>query len=169
MTTYPVEVQVETDRMVLFWKPPTPFGQWTPSPFTVDGVAYGCAEQMMMAEKARLFGDDANLARILATDDPRRQKALGQKVRPFDQATWEEHRIPIVTAVSRAKFADPERAAALLATGDRLLVEASPLDRIWGIGLRADDPRAHDPATWRGLNLLGEALMTVRAELRRSG
>lgn len=158
---------IETDRFVFFWQPPAPFGQWTPSPFTVEGVDYGCAEQWMMACKARLFGDAEALAKILASDSPRRHKALGRQVRGFSGPVWEAARMEIVVAGNRAKFSqNPELRDVLLATGDKVLVEASPYDRIWGIGLRADDPRVHDPERWRGQNLLGEALMQVRDELR---
>lgn len=158
---------IETETMVLFWQPPGVFGQWTPSRFVVDGVTYGCAEQFMMAEKARLFGDEATRAKILATDSPRDYKALGRSVAGFVQAVWDRECLEIVVRGNRAKFGqNPDLRAALLATGDKLLVEASPLDRVWGVGLRADDPRIHDPASWRGQNRLGEALMRVRAELR---
>lgn len=160
---------VETATMVLFWQPPAVFGQWTPSPFVIDGQTYNCAEQYMMAEKARLFGDEATRARILATDSPREHKALGRTVANFDRATWQDACLDIVVRGNLAKFTqNPEMRAALLATGDKLLVEASPMDRIWGVGLRADDPRIHDRGQWPGQNLLGEALMRVRAELRAS-
>jgi hypothetical protein len=158
---------IETETMVLFWQPPAVFGQWTSSRFVVDGVTYGCAEQFMMAEKARLFGDEATRAKILATDSPRQHKALGREVAGFVQAVWDRECLEIVVRGNRAKFGqNPDLRAALLATGDKLLVEASPLDRVWGVGLRADDPRIHDTSRWRGKNLLGEALMRVRAELR---
>lgn len=158
---------LETPRYVFFWRPPAVFGQWTPSRFELDGGVYGCAEQYMMAEKARLFGDAEVLAQILATDDPREQRRLGREVAGFDEATWVERRLGIVVAGNLAKFAqDDARRAALLATGEKLLVEASPYDRVWGIGLRADDPRALDPARWRGQNLLGQALVEVRRALR---
>jgi ribA/ribD-fused uncharacterized protein len=158
---------IETATMVLFWQPPAVFGQWTPSPFVVDEVHYSCAEQYMMAEKARLFGDEAVRAQILASASPREHKALGRKIAGFVNETWDAERLAIVVRGNHAKFGqNPSMRAQLLATADKLLVEASPLDRIWGVGLRADDPRIHDPASWRGLNLLGEALMQVRAELR---
>lgn len=158
---------IETATMVLFWQPPAVFGQWTDSVFVVDGVRYGCAEQFMMAEKARLFGDEAIRAQIIASTSPREHKALGRRVTGFDHDVWERSCLEIVVRGNLAKFGqNPAMRAALLATGDKLLVEASPLDRIWGVGLRADDPRIHDRATWDGKNLLGEALMRVRAELR---
>lgn len=157
---------VTTDRFVFFWKPPAPYSQWTRAHFTVDGVPYTHAEQFMMAEKARLFGDQDMLARILRTDDPNTQKKLGQAVRGFDEATWLAQRFDIVVRGNLAKFGQSDKLRRTLAdTGDRELVEASPRDRIWGIGLRADDPRVHDPAQWQGENLLGKALVEVRRQL----
>jgi ribA/ribD-fused uncharacterized protein len=160
------EIEIITDQFVFFWRPPTVFGQWTWSEFVVDGERYTCAEQFMMAEKARLFQDEEVRARILATESPREHKKLGRKVRGFSEARWVASREEIVYRGNIAKFSqNPDMLRQLLATGDRILVEASPLDRIWGIGLRGDDPRASDRASWQGLNLLGEALMRVRATL----
>ncbi len=160
------EVEIITDRFVFFWKPPTVFGQWTWSEFTVDGDEYTCAEQFMMAEKARLFGDNEIREKILSTESPRSHKRLGRKVRGFSDKRWKEHREDIVYRGNTAKFSqNPDMLKQLLETGDRKLVEASPLDRIWGIGLRGDDPRASEPSKWKGLNLLGRALMRVRREL----
>lgn len=152
-----------------FWKA-TPgdgcFSQWWPGEFSVDGVTYANAEQWMMAGKARLFGDDETLAEILATGDPAAIKHLGKKVRGFDEDTWKRRRLDLVTEGNVAKFSqDAALRAHLLGTGDAVLVEASPLDRIWGIGLAEDSPDARDPRRWRGLNLLGFALMRARARL----
>jgi ribA/ribD-fused uncharacterized protein len=121
----------------------------------------------MMATKARLFGDDEALARILATGDPGRAKALGRQVRGFDEAAWQAVRFDAVTRGNVAKFGQSEPLRRyLLATRDAFLVEASPVDRIWGIGFAADHEDARAPARWRGLNLLGFALMRARAILR---
>ncbi|MEE6257168.1 NADAR family protein [Plantactinospora sonchi] len=140
--------------------------QWWPSPFTVDGVRYATAEHYMMAGKARLFGDEPIARQVLTAPTPGAAKALGQRVRGFEQAVWDAHRFDLVVAGNLAKFGQhPELRAYLLGTRERVLVEASPIDRIWGIGLAADDPRAGDPARWRGLNLLGFALMRARAQL----
>lgn len=140
--------------------------QWWPVEFEVDGVAYATAEHWMMAAKARLFGDEAAVARILATRHPGAAKAEGRKVRGFDEAVWQEHRFAAVVRGNLAKFGrHPDLGAYLLGTGSRVLVEASPVDRVWGIGLAATDDRARDPGAWRGLNLLGFALMEVRATL----
>ncbi|MFC7548741.1 NADAR family protein [Plantactinospora sp. GCM10030261] len=137
--------------------------QWWPSSFTVGGLAFATAEHYMMWRKATLFGDDAMAERILAAPHPHAAKALGARVTGFDQQTWDEHRFDIVVAGNLAKFGQhAELRAFLLSTARRVLVEASPVDRIWGIGLAADDLAASDPARWKGPNLLGFALMQVR-------
>jgi ribA/ribD-fused uncharacterized protein len=163
-------------KFLFFWRPgPEPDGrvgagclsQWWPSPFTVDGIAFATAEHYMMWRKAVLFRDRATAERILAAGHPHAAKTLGGRVAGFDQQVWNEHRVPIVVAGNQAKFSQhPQLRAFLLGTGQRVLVEASPMDRIWGIGLTHDDPAAAEPAKWRGLNLLGFALMQVRDTLR---
>lgn len=152
------ERQGEIDRACL--------SQWWRAPFQVAGTLYPTAEHYMMAEKARLFGDEATLARILVAPSPGAAKKLGREVRGFDPARWDAERFGIVVAGNRAKFSrHPELAAYLRSTAPRILVEASPQDRIWGIGLAEDDPAAQNPRLWRGSNLLGFALMQVRREL----
>lgn len=146
---------------------PDRFSQWSPTPFEVDGEFFKTAEHFMMAAKARLFGDEARRALVLEADSPGAAKAHGRAVRDFDQSVWEQEREAIVTAGSVAKFgADPELRAYLIGTGDRVLVEAAPRDRIWGVGMGRQDPDIERPDRWRGLNLLGFALMRARARLR---
>jgi ribA/ribD-fused uncharacterized protein len=141
--------------------------QWWPAEFAVDGITFGSAEHYMMWRKATLFGDDDTAARVVAAGHPRQAKMLGRRVRDFDEPTWLAHRYDIVVDAGVAKFGqNPRLREFLLGTGDRILVEASPTDRIWGIGLAASDVRAADPAQWIGLNLLGFALMQARATLR---
>jgi ribA/ribD-fused uncharacterized protein len=162
-------------KYVFFWghQPPRPgqigracLSQWWESAFTVDGVTYFTAEHWMMAQKARLFGDEGVFARIVAAPHPKAAKDLGRQVRGFDEDIWIARRFEIVTAGSVAKFGqDAALKEYLLGTGRRVLVEASPRDQIWGIGLPADDERAARPSQWRGLNLLGFALMEARAVL----
>jgi ribA/ribD-fused uncharacterized protein len=143
--------------------------QWWPAAFVVDNMTYATAEHFMMAEKARLFGDQVTRAEILKADGPKAAKQLGRRVKNFDEARWRERRFQSVVEGNLAKFGqNRELGSFLIGTGDKVLVEASPLDRIWGIGLGANDERATDPTQWRGLNLLGFALMEVRTRLRES-
>src|SRR5262245_20959975 len=129
-------------EFTFFFTEASPFSQWHRCRFVVDGVTFNCAEQFMMHGKAMLFGDTATAADVLAADHPRTQKALGRKVKPFDNVVWERERVTIVKAGNRAKFTqNPELLATLLATKGTTLVEASPFDKIWGIGLGANDPR----------------------------
>ncbi len=144
--------------------------QWWPAVFTVDGYQFATAEHYMMWRKAMLFGDGEIAEQILTAVHPHRAKALGRQVRGFDQQLWEQRRLDIVVDGSVAKLAHHEPLREyLLGTGDRVLVEASPTDRAWGIGLAASDERAADPGAWRGLNLLGFALMRARQILDHGG
>ncbi|MFE9365856.1 NADAR family protein [Streptomyces sp. NPDC006978] len=141
--------------------------QWWPAPFTVGEVTYASAEHWMMAGKARLFGDAEAEAEAVAARTPAAAKKVGRLVRDFDDTVWVRERFALVVEGGVHKFGqDPALRAYLLNTGERVLVEASPVDRIWGIGLAKDDPRTADPASWRGLNLLGFALMEARTRLR---
>ncbi|WP_437069789.1 NADAR family protein [Streptomyces sp. enrichment culture] len=144
--------------------------QWWPSPFTVDGVEYATAEHWMMAAKARLFADAEGERRVLAAGHPSEAKKAGRLVRGFDEEVWRRERFGIVVEGSVHKFAaHGELRSFLLDTGERVLVEASPVDRVWGIGLAADAEGANDPVRWRGPNLLGFAPMEARGRLRGVG
>ncbi len=168
LATYDGTEVVISDRYVMFWKPPAPFCQWTASPFELNGIAYNCAEQFMMAEKARLFGDSSSEQRILAAVSPEQQKTLGKSIVDFDSSAWAKTRLDVVIRGNIAKFRqNPEFKKALLETRDRILVEASPFDNVWGIGLAANDPKAYQQEHWTGLNLLGRALTEVRSLLGR--
>lgn len=143
------------------------FSQWWKCRFEADGLTYANAEQYMMAAKARLFADEVTLAQILAEEDPSKVKALGRQVKGFVDSTWAAARFDAVTAGSIAKFSSsPALRAYLLSTGDEVLVEAAPRDRIWGIGLGRENPLVSEPARWRGQNLLGFALVRARTALR---
>jgi ribA/ribD-fused uncharacterized protein len=153
-------------RYTFFFTEASPFSQWYRCRFESGGHVFNCAEQYMMHGKALLFGDAEMAAKILEADHPKLQKALGRKVRDFDDVVWRRERENIVMAGSRLKFTqDDDLRAQLLATAGTTLVEASPYDRIWGIGLSAKDPRAADPSQWRGKNLLGHILTRLRDEL----
>lgn len=142
--------------------------QWWKSEFWSVAHTYCCMEQFMMAAKAELFSDEEIREQILACGDPRTIKALGRKVRNFDGNLWDKVKYAIVLNGNFCKFSQkPALRAFLLSTGDRILVEASPYDRVWGIGMGQSNEKAKDPFAWRGQNLLGFALMEVRDELRR--
>ena len=142
------------------------FSQWYESSFQVVGVWYSTAEHYMMAQKAQLFNDTASFKAIIKSPSPKDAKALGRKVQGYDGAAWEAARSEIVVAGNLAKFSQNQRLREfLLGTGNKVLVEASPSDSIWGIGLSETDKRAQNPSSWPGLNLLGFALMAVREQL----
>lgn len=158
----------ETDKLVLFWGGwPS---QWYESPFYgEDFELYNTAEQYMMAGKAAFFNDHETRAEIMKRTDPKDQKALGRQVgtgagaKAFDAELWNVACRPIVRRANLFKFTQhADLQALLLATGDKLIVEASPYDKIWGIGLRETDPRALDQKLWEGSNWLGEDIMFVR-------
>jgi ribA/ribD-fused uncharacterized protein len=164
-----------TFEYLLFWGH-TPGGrapdksclsQWFPATFVVDGVTFPTAEHFMMMKKAELFGAREIAMKILATPEPRAAKALGRKIANFDDTTWTRHREAIVIEASFEKFRQNAGLRSfLLGTSNQVLVEASPTDSIWGIGLDARSPAAKSPASWPGLNLLGFALMEARHRLR---
>lgn len=139
---------------------------WAEHPFIAKDIEYLSAEHWMMAQKALLFDDHANYEKIIACKTAAEAKKLGREVLNFDARAWELHRSEIVKQGNLHKFSQhPALVEYLLGTNERVLVEASPVDNIWGIGLSADSPNASNPEKWNGLNLLGFALMEVRDEL----
>lgn len=160
-----------TDTHVYFYSGREVFSNWhsTISQFRdpLQNILFDNAEQAFMWYKATFFGNDGIAAEAAAETDPRAVKALGRKVQFYDDKSWECVRLGYMTYVNLLKYQQNAHfAAELLATGDRILVEASVPDRIWGVGLDESDPRILDSAQWRGRNLLGEALMTVRRLIR---
>ena len=146
-----------------FWRKASPFSNWYPVHFTCAGITYNCGEQLMMHRKALAFGDLAIAARILQESDPARLKALGRQVRGYQDDIWRAIDMPMVFDGLLAKFTQDQTCRlAMLTSGDKLLVEASPVDRIWGAGIDANDPRLTSPHLWPGQNRLGRVLMQVR-------
>lgn len=166
----------EPFKFMYFWGHQSPangliskscFSQWYEAPFEADGIRYRTAEHFMMAAKARLFNDKAALEKILTSTNPGAAKAYGREISGFVEKTWERQRLDVVIQANRLKFSQhPCLREFLLRTGTQVLVEASPTDRIWGIGLSAGDPDINNPNRWKGANLLGFALMAVRQELQ---
>jgi ribA/ribD-fused uncharacterized protein len=151
-----------TDKYVFFWD--GIYSQWYPEDMQIDGTFYNCCEQYMMEQKALLFGDKETAKKIMKTSSPAEQKALGRSVKNFNRDIWDQHCMSIVIKGNYGKFAQPGMLRKdLIHTGNRIIVEASPYDKIWGIGMEENDPGIEDPANWKGLNLLGHAIMTVRS------
>ena len=165
----------EEHNTMLFWN--GPLSQWWYSPFEIDGVIYNCAEQWMMAKKADIFGDTIILERIMAAtgpytdrrewiEYPREQKKLGRQVKGFNSQIWNAVARPIVLQGSLAKFSQsPALLAALMHSDGYTLVEASPFDVVWGIGMDDKSPEAFNPSQWQGTNWLGEVLTLTRQYL----
>jgi ribA/ribD-fused uncharacterized protein len=144
----------------------TCLSQWYETTFSIDQKLYPTAEHFMMAAKARLFADFLAEGKILKANNPGLAKGLGRKVQGFDSKRWFAHRTEIVVQANLAKFGqNPTLKKYLLGTGTKILVEASPVDKIWGVGLAEDNPDIYNPNKWQGLNLLGFALMQVRDQL----
>lgn len=140
---------------------------WYFCSFKYGRYTYSSAEQFMMAQKAALFRDYDIFFKIIHTDDQSKIKKLGKQVANYNDDVWSRLRGPMMRRGLRAKFQqNPELMEKLLATGNMVLAECSPRDKIWGIGLAVDDARIQDPLKWRGQNLLGKVLMEVRSDLR---
>ncbi len=140
--------------------------QWFPSPFTHEGYTYHTAEHWMMVRKAQLFQDREMIEKIIQSPTPGEAKKLGREVKNFDRGHWDAFKFDIVVQGNLLKFSQNEAMGYWLRnTGQRILVEASPVDYIWGIGMGSDHKQVHNPNTWQGENLLGYALMEVRKKL----
>lgn len=174
---YSIDKLIEKQNdFLFFWghQPPkdgtitkTCFSQWWMSSFKVDEIEYKSAEHFMMAKKAPLFGDFEIMNQIIKANSPADVKKLGREVKNYNDAIWLENKYEIVKTGNFYKFSqNPELQKFLLSTGEKVLVEASPVDAIWGIGLASDHKNANNPKEWKGLNLLGFALMEVRDELK---
>lgn len=150
----------------LFFGKESPLSNFYACSFEVDGATCTSSEQAFMARKAMEFGDEEVLRLIRDASSPAEAKKLGRRVRGFDEETWSRVRERHMFDVCLAKFSQVDACrAALVRTGDSRIAEASPFDRLWGIGLAASHPNATDPGKWRGANLLGKVLERVRARL----
>lgn len=172
---YSIENIDLTQKFIFFWgHQPTKdgtisktcFSQWWLSEFEVNGLKYKTTEHWMMAKKALLFDDKDIFKKILEVKTPAEAKKLGREIRNFDEQIWLDNRFEIVKEGNFHKFSQSiELRNFLINTKNRILIEASPVDAIWGIGMASDHKDINNPEKWRGLNLLGFALMEVRDEL----
>jgi ribA/ribD-fused uncharacterized protein len=154
-----------TDKYVFFWN--SELSNWFPTKFRYKNITFFNSEQAFMWEKAIFFGDTATAALILKTPSPNQCKKLGRQIKNFNTDVWLREGYEIMIAVNMAKFSQNSRLKAiLLSTGDKILVESSPYDKIWGIGLHHDDDKVLDERNWKGMNLLGKSLMEVRNNLK---
>jgi len=165
---------MSAQEFTLFWKTGDANGwmsNWSLHGFTEDDIYFATSEHWMMYQKAKLFGDMEVAEAILRVPakNPREVKSLGRKAKGFDEDLWEKHRIDIMVQGLKAKvLQNKELQPLLFQTAGTIIAEASPLDRIWGIGLASNDPKALNPTRWTGLNLLGISWMKVRDELAKS-
>jgi len=153
---------LETDDYYFFFR--HEFGQWTLRDMTDEkGIKYNCCEQYMMAQKALLFKDNDSYKKIMNEPSPYKQKQLGRKVKNFDLNVWDKYKIDIVFTGNHLKFSQhPDIKQRLLNTEGKQLVEASPGDKVWGVGLGIGDEKILDECRWRGQNLLGQVLSALR-------
>lgn len=155
-----------TDKYVFFWN--GIYSQWYRAPMTIDGISYSSCEQYMMHQKALFFENFKIADQVLSTQDPGTQKSLGRQIKGFNKAAWDKVCLQIVYKGNYAKFTQNEKLKEeLLETGNRILVEASPVDFIWGIGKHEDDEDIDNPLNWKGLNLLGWSITLVKQELQK--
>lgn len=154
----------EPIKYTFFWT--GPFSQWYPAKFTIDGVQYRSAEQYMMAQKAVMFEDQEAFKKILLSHSPREQKHIGRAVKGFNKKEWEKVARGFVFMGNYAKFTqNDDLKQFMLNTKDTELVEASPYDKIWGIGLPEGHPDINDKTKWQGKNWLGQVLTQVRLKI----
>ena len=146
------------------------FSNWAPTQFTVDGVSFSTAEQYIMYRKCLTFGDTVTAEKLLSSDSPKEQKALGREAAGYIDSVWAGIRQTVAIRGLYAKFSqDAELKRLLLGTGDAVLVECTSNDRIWACGLDKDDDDRLSADRWKGQNILGFALMEVRNMLRAEG
>ena len=144
------------------------FSQWQKSYFEEDDYEYCCAEQYMMGQKALLFNDKESFEKILVEKHPKIIKALGRQVKNFDAKEWDKIKYKVVLDGNFYKFSqNKEMLEILLSTDNKILVEASPYDKIWGVGLDENNEKIYNPNYWKGENLLGFALMEIRDLLEK--
>lgn len=150
------------NKYTFFWD--GVFSNWYPSLFTVDGIKYNCGEQYMMHQKALLFNDHETAELIMQEKNPKFQKALGRKVKGFDADKWNELSFNIMKKGLKEKFEQNHLLKTkLIASKGRTFVEASPFDRIWGIGYSRETALANIN-DW-GENRLGKILTELSLEL----
>lgn len=155
-----------TKKYVFFWTKEDVYSNFYYFPFEHKGLKFKWAEQAIMYRKAKLFKANSIAEKILYAKTPDECKKLGRsRDIPFDDKVWDENKMQIFKEILLDKFKNPSLKKQMLSTGDRKFAEASPYDKIWGIGLRETHPDVLDESKWKGQNLLGEILTEVKKEL----
>lgn len=156
-----------TDKYLFFWRYNEIPSNWYPTNFILRNIKFTCSEQCFIYYKAKLFKDDEIAKQILETTNPRIQRELGRKVKNFNNQEWEKHREKAMFYANKEKFLQNDNLKKwLLDTNNLILVEASSVDKIWGVGLDEKNSLILDEKNWTGLNLLGKILMDVRNYIR---
>jgi ribA/ribD-fused uncharacterized protein len=154
-------------HFIFYFGPEYEFSHWYKSNMSVDGIDFCCAGQYIMYKKALLFGDEVAAKKILRSSDPKRHRVIGKEVKAFTKDIWQQHCMDFSFAANFAKFDQNENLKTkLLDTAASILAEASPYDRVWGIGLSMGNSDIYDRTKWRGKNLAGESLMQARNALK---
>lgn len=142
--------------------------QWYIKDFKENDLLFNCMEKYMMYNKALLFDDKDIANEILNNNQPKAIKELGRKVKNFNDELWDKMKYKIVFTGNYYKFSqNTDLRNFLLSTKNKVLVEASPYDKVWGIKMKYDDENIENPFCWKGKNLLGFALMEARDEIKR--
>jgi hypothetical protein len=154
------------NEFVFFWGKQDVFSNFYYAPFKHQGQLFKWSEQAVMYRKAKLFGADNIALDIIRAQTPDQCKKLGRSRQiPFDNDIWDNNKFNIYKEVLFDKFSNPKLKEIILDTDNKTIVEASPYDKIWGIGMDCNHPDATNPSKWKGQNLLGKVLMSVRDEL----
>lgn len=151
-----------TDTHIYFWG--SHFSNFFPIEFNYKGYTFPTTEHAFMWEKARFFNDSEIAELILKAEHPNGAKALGRKIKNYDNNQWNEVRFDVMYKVNRSKWQTLKDI--LIKTGNKIIVEASPMDKIWGVGLSENDPLILDEKNWKGQNLLGKVLMKIRDDFK---
>lgn len=155
-------------KYIFFFGADSPYSNWYRCKFIVDDVEYSSNEQYMMHQKALFFKDVETAAKIMKSNEPWVAKMLGRAVKPFDRVVWALHAFDIVVKGAYAKFSqNPELKNIILKSANKIFVEASQFDRLWGIGLGINDPNLLNECKWKGKNLLGKALGVTRCMIEQ--
>ena len=161
-----------TDKFIFFWGEELSNFHSCSIKYNYGGkdMNFTSSEQMFMWLKAKAFNDNDIAEQILLSNTPKEAKRLGRKVKNFDEEIWVEKRENAMMLALRYKFSEQNPNLFNFIMDKRFdnkeFVEASPFDKIWGIGLSENDDMIHNKKNWKGLNLLGKCLNKIRKEIK---